>query len=348
MKKYKYILTYITPAMIVISLFQRGWGTYTAIIFSFILVPLIELFFKPDVANISIDEEDEYKTALFYDVVLYSMLPIHLFIMAVYLYQLTFSHLAMYEKIGMTTAFGISCGVLGINVAHELGHRTREYERTMAKILLWTTQYLHFFIEHNQGHHKNVSTDEDAASAKKGQNVFFFHFQSIIGGYFSAWNIENESLRRKNIATYSLKNRMICYHIAQLILIGLIVFFYGWAAMLYYILAVNIGIRLLETTNYIQHYGLRRAETSQGHERVQPAHSWNSNYPFGRILLFELSRHSDHHMIATKKYQLLKHIEHSPEMPTGYPGMMLLALIPPLWYRVMDKRISLYIESPKS
>ena len=105
--------------------------------------------------------------------------------------------------------------------------------------------------------------------------------------------------------------------------------------------AVNhIGFLLLETVNYLEHYGLQRQQKSSGrYERVRPEHSWNSNHPVGRALLFDLTRHSDHHANPNRKYPVLRHFDASPQLPTGYPGMILLALVPPVWFSVMHPHI---------
>jgi alkane 1-monooxygenase len=109
---------------------------------------------------------------------------------------------------------------------------------------------------------------------------------------------------------------------------------------LYFLCAAAIGIALLETVNYIEHYGLQRKETTEGrYERAMPWHSWNSDHILGRLMLFELSRHSDHHYLASKKYQLLQHHDDAPQLPTGYPGSMILALIPPAWFYIMNRKI---------
>ena len=110
--------------------------------------------------------------------------------------------------------------------------------------------------------------------------------------------------------------------------------------MLCFVASAVYGFLLLETVNYIEHYGLRRKKNEFGAwEKTLPIHSWNSNHAFGRILLFELTRHSDHHYIANRPYQTLRHFDESPQMPTGYPGMMVISLIPPLWFYIMGKEI---------
>jgi alkane 1-monooxygenase len=201
---------------------------------------------------------------------------------------------------------------------------------------------MHFFIEHNRGHHKNVSTDLDPASSRYGESVYAFYGRTILGSYRSAWHLEAERLKKKQLPFWSLKNEMLVYQIIQMILIVLIGLVFGLTTLLFFIVGAFIGILLLETVNYIEHYGLRRKLKGGSFERTMPIHSWNSNHPLGRLILLELSRHSDHHYMASRKYQILRHFDESPQMPTGYPGMLLLSLVPPLWFKVMHKRIDGY------
>ena len=203
---------------------------------------------------------------------------------------------------------------------------------------------MHFFIEHNRGHHKRVSTVEDPSSARFGENIFSFWFRAVSFGYLSAWNLENSRLKRNGNNIISLKNEMLLYQLIQIIFLFSIYYVFGFELMLYFICCSVFGFLLLETVNYIEHYGLQRNKNDRGkYERVQPFHSWNSNHPIGRIMLFELSRHSDHHFNASRKYQILKNHKNTPEMPTGYPGMMILSLIPPLWFYVMNHRVKKFI-----
>ena len=134
---------------------------------------------------------------------------------------------------------------------------------------------------------------------------------------------------------------MIQAHIIQIFLVSIIYFLFGWMITIYFLSAALIGILLLETVNYIEHYGLSRNKLNENkYERAMPQHSWNSNHIIGRLMLFELSRHSDHHYLASRKYQILRHHENVPQMPTGYPGMMILSLFPPLWFYIMHKQIN--------
>ena len=235
---------------------------------------------------------------------------------------------------------GLLCGVFGINVGHELGHRVNRAEQTLAKILLLSSLYMHFSIEHNKGHHKRVATPEDPSSARYGEWIYGFYFRTLIFGYLSAWQIANAEQKKKNKPAISISNEMVLFHLIEIALVLIILLFFGWLITLYFLTSAIIGILLLETVNYIEHYGLQRKTTGDGkYERAMPEHSWNSDHVIGRLFLFELSRHSDHHYLASRKYQVLRHHDLSPQMPTGYPGMMLLALIPPAWFLIMNKRV---------
>jgi alkane 1-monooxygenase len=133
---------------------------------------------------------------------------------------------------------------------------------------------------------------------------------------------------------------MMTDHLLEISLLMAISYFFGWVTVGYFAIAALIGHLLLETVNYIEHYGLVRNKEGNRYERVMPHHSWNSDHVLGRLNLFELSRHSDHHFIASRKYQVLRHMDESPQMPTGYPGMMVLSTIPPLWFAVMNNKVN--------
>ena len=199
---------------------------------------------------------------------------------------------------------------------------------------------MHFFIEHNKGHHKHVATPQDPSSARRGEPLYFFYVRTMLFSYISAWRIANDEMRKKGKAIFSLSNEMLQAQLWQIALVILIFAGFGVMPMLAFIAAAFTGALLLETVNYIEHYGLQRKETTPGkYERALPIHSWNSSHPLGRIMLFELSRHSDHHYLASRPYQVLRHHDAAPQLPTGYPGSMILSLIPTLWFMVMDKRI---------
>lgn len=335
----KYFLTLSIPFLAYLSFNGYGIITYAPIIEAFLFIPLLELFMKPDSDNLSVAEEEMSKNDKFYDIILYLFVPVIFFLIWEFLISMK-ETLSTFDTVGRILSMGIICGGFGINIAHELGHRSNKIEQFLSKILLIPSLYMHFFIEHNRGHHKRVSTKEDPSSARYGENIFSFWLRAVVTGYFSAWKLEKVKLLRKGKKFISLDNEMIIFQFVQFLFIYLIFYFFGFTIMGYFLVCSVIGFLLLETVNYIEHYGLERTKNKNGkYERVKPFHSWNSNHPIGRIMLFELSRHSDHHFNASRKYQILKNHDNSPEMPTGYPGMMILALFPPLWFYVMNKKI---------
>jgi len=248
--------------------------------------------------------------------------------------------LPWWQTAGRIWSMGLLCGTFGINVGHELGHRVNVFEQALAKALLMTSLYMHFFIEHNKGHHKNVATPKDPSSARLNEPLYTFYLRTIVFSYLSAWKISNGEMKKKGLPVLHVKNEMLQVHVIQLVFVTLIFFVFGGMATFYFLNAAVIGIALLETVNYIEHYGLQRNETAPGkYERAMPWHSWNSDHILGRLMLFELSRHSDHHYLASKKYQVLQHHDDAPQLPTGYPGSMILALVPPAWFYVMNRKI---------
>ena len=338
----KYLLVYLTPIVVIFSISADNYGAYSAVVLLFGILPFVELFTTGSTENLSEEEEEMVKADKIYDELLYSLVPIQYGIMIYFLMTIHNETLPLYVKIGMTSAFGMTCGILGINAAHELGHRNTWYEQLMSKMLLLTTLYMHFFNEHNRGHHKNVSTDEDPASSRYGETVYAFYCRSVWGSWMSAWRLEAEKLKKNNQLFWSWHNEMLRFQIIQLSLLIIIGWVFDGQTLLFFIGGATIGFLLLETVNYIEHYGLRRKRKGNTYERTLPIHSWNSNHPIGRLVLLELSRHSDHHYIASRKYQTLRHFDESPQMPTGYPGMMILSLISPLWFSVMHKQIEKY------
>ena len=340
MRALKYISPFTVYASAWWSLSTTGPVVWIPVVYAWIIIPVAELIIKPDPGNMDAAEEELARTNRVYDVLLYVIVLLQYAALFRFLYGISHDQLAWYDTVGRIWVMGLLCGVFGINVGHELGHRVNVFEQTLAKMLLLTSLYMHFFIEHNKGHHKRVATPEDPSSAKKGESVYAFYVRTILFSYLSAWEIANKEVRKKNRSVFSFHNEMIRFTLIQLVFVALIIIGFGWLTTFYYFIAALIGITLLETVNYIEHYGLQRRSAGDGkYERAMPEHSWNSNHVVGRLMLFELSRHSDHHYLASRKYQVLRHHDESPQMPTGYPGMMILSLVPPVWFRIMNRRI---------
>ncbi len=339
-KAFKYVTPITVYLLAFLAFTGRGWLTWLPMIHAWVLIPIAELFIKPDDKNLDAAEEELVKKDRVYDHLLYIIVAIQFAALYYFLTSMKTSGLLWWEVAGRIFSMGLLCGSFGINVAHELGHRVNKYEQFFAKSLLLTSLYMHFFIEHNKGHHKNVATPEDPSSARLNEPLYTFYFRTIIYSYLSAWKIANNEMKKQGLTVWNWRNEMLQMHIIQLLFVGVIFLLFGWLITIYFLCAAAIGIALLETVNYIEHYGLLRKKTGEGkYERAMPAHSWNSNHILGRLMLFELSRHSDHHYLASRKYQVLQHHDDAPQLPTGYPGSMILAMVPPAWFYVMNKRI---------
>lgn len=335
---------YLSPLIIYLAAFRSfsvaGWQVWFPLAWAWLVIPLAELFIKPAPANMSAAEEELAKQDKIYDYLLYLIVVLQYVLLVKFLFTMKQDEMTWYDIVGRVLVMGLLCGTFGINVGHELGHRSNKFEQTLAKALLLTSLYMHFFIEHNKGHHKRVATPEDPSSARYGEWVYAFYLRSIFYSYLSAWGIAGKDMIKIGKPVVSLYNEMIQFTLIQLAFIAILFFVFGWFVTICFSCAALIGILLLETVNYIEHYGLQRKKaTTENYERAMPAHSWNSDHVIGRVMLFELSRHSDHHYLASRKYQVLRHHEDSPQMPTGYPGMMILSLFPPLWFYVMNKKV---------
>ena len=340
MKRLKYLLVYTLPITVYYSFNTEGAMTFIPFFIFFGFVPLLELFLKPDASNFDKETAKAEKDNPIYDWVMYLALPVQLGMLVYFLFVMQNTPFGTVEFWGRVSSMGLMCGVLGINVGHELGHRHSRWEQLIGEILLLTSLDTHFLPYHNGGHHRDVATPSDAATAKKNQLLFTFWFTSHFGSYIKAWKLENERLKQAGASPFSFRNRMVVYLIANMALLTSIYYLFNAQVLLAFVLAAIFGIMLLETVNYIEHYGLLRKKTEAGtYERVRHHHSWNSDHPIGRLLLFNLSRHSDHHYNGRKKYAVLKSLPESPQMPTGYPGMMVLALFQPFWFLLMNKKL---------
>lgn len=340
MKHLKYLLAYSIPLSAFLALQWQGWWSWATVILAFGIFPLLDALIPAYTANYTEREEKSRLSNRFYDMMLYICAPICFILVYFFFRTIQSGEMANYEYLGLTFSIGVVLGAVGINVAHELGHRANKLEQFLAKAGLLPVLYQHFFIEHNRGHHKHVSTDKDPATARVNEWIYTFYFRSIIGQYIGAWRLEKKRLSKKGLSTFHWQNEMVRFTIYQALYLAAVVGIFGWNMLPYALAIALIGVLLLETINYIEHYGLRRRLLPSGRpERVLPKHSWNSDHEMGRIVLFELTRHSDHHYLASRKYQILRHMEESPQLPTGYPASMLMALVPPLWFYVMNRRL---------
>jgi len=336
MKDLKYLMSYSIALMAFIGISLGGFYNYLAVVFTFIFIPILETIVKKSDEEYTEEEKKSRLLDPFFDLLLYLNIPIVFGIFFFSLDKLAFTS-SVSDIIGIILSASIVMATNGINVGHELGHRKSIIARTCSKLLYLPCQYMHFYIEHNFGHHINVATPEDPATARYKQTLYSFWITSVVRTYVSAWKIQLKLLKVSKRNFFSIKNDMVFYTLFQIIFLAFVYYNFGLYLTLLSILMSVISFLFLETINYVEHYGLlRKKEPSGRYERVKPHHSWNSNHTIGRIVLYELTRHSDHHFKSSKKYQVLESLDDCPHLPYGYPTSILLSFIPPLWFSIMN------------
>ncbi len=247
--------------------------------------------------------------------------------------------LAWWAVLMMAYIAGTDSG-LGLNTGHELGHKYTRIEQWLARLVLAVPAYGHFTVEHGRGHHRWVSTPEDHASARMGENIYRFALRELPGGVRRAWQLEKERLKKEGRGAWSVHNTMLqSYAVTAVLQLGLIAA-WGWIMIPFLAIHNVVAWWQLTSANYVEHYGLLRQRLPSGqYEAPQPHHSWNANHVVTNLALFHLQRHSDHHAYPSRRYQSLRDFPDLPQLPSGYFGMFTLAYIPPLWFKVMDPRL---------
>jgi alkane 1-monooxygenase len=352
-KRYLWLIGLVVPslAFVAFALVQlTGWSVWLWIgpIVILGVVPAIDLLVGLDRSNPPDDVIERLESDKYYRWITYAFLPIQYigFLMAfVWIARpewLGVAELSTLDKVGIAVSIG-AIGGIGINTAHELGHKKESHERWLSKIALAQSFYGHFYIEHNRGHHVRVATPEDPASSRLGENFYQFWPRTVGGSLKSAWRLEKRRYARKGKHPFRIGNDVLNAWLMSAVLWGGLMVVLGWQILPFLVIQAVVGFSLLEVVNYMEHYGMLREKVGAGerqrYERVDPSHSWNSNNIATNVLLYHLQRHSDHHANPTRRYQTLRDFEESPVLPTGYAGMIVLAIVPAVWRRVMDRRV---------
>ena len=343
-KRYLWLLSLTYPIFPLSALaihFYTGnaFALWLPIIGSYLFVPLADWVLGEDTANPPEELVPTLEKDRYYQRLLYFTVPLHFITFFACAYWIATQNLSPLAYLAVAISAGMTSG-LGINTGHELGHKSDPFGRLMAKLVLAVPGYGHFCIEHNAGHHVHVATPEDPASSKMGENIYRFALREIPGGFKRGWNLEQRRLKAKGLNAWSWKNDVLqSYFITAVMQVSLIILI-GWLIVPFLILHNFFAWWQLTSANYIEHYGLLREKKDNGrYARCEPYHSWNSNHIASNLLLFHLERHSDHHAHPTRHYQSLRHFEHLPTLPNCYAGTYLIAYIPWLWYKVMDKKL---------
>lgn len=302
----------------------------------YVIVPLADWWVGTDASNPPDAAVPSLETDPYYRAIVYAYIPTQYATTILATYMAVNGQANWWEVALLVMAAGVINGI-AINTAHELGHKRESLDRWLARLTLAPVAYGHFYVEHNKGHHKNVATPEDPASSRMGESFWAFWPRTVAGSLRSAWSIEKERLARLGKGVWHWENENLQSWAMTVLLFGGLSLWLGPWALVFLLAQAVFGFSLLEVVNYLEHYGLVRQKDASGrYERCQPHHSWNSNHIVTNLVLYQLQRHSDHHANPTRSYQALRHFEQTPQLPSGYASLLMLAYCPPLWFRVMD------------
>lgn len=314
-------------------------ANYATFAVSFVIIPLLDWVVGTDTSNDPRSDGVSRPRETYFRALLYAYVPVQLGLIAWSAAVVARGALPWPQALGLVLSVGVVTGAQGITIAHELGHGRRALDRWLARVLLVTVSYGHFTLEHNRGHHVRVATPADPASARYGESLWRFLPRTLAGSFAHAWALERARLERLHRPVWSAGNEMIWLTLAPFAVASTLAAAFGALAALAFFGQSAMAVLLLETVNYVEHYGLSRARLADGrHERVGERHAWDADQALTNVFLFYLQRHADHHLNPSRPYQALRYRPHTPKLPAGYAAMLPLALVPPLWFAVMNPR----------
>ncbi|MEM1382494.1 MAG: alkane 1-monooxygenase [Pseudomonadota bacterium] len=335
-----FVISFAMVPAVLAGAFWGGWWLLGPMLYGGATIALIDALIGREVEN---PDTACAEAALFWHrAVTWAWLPMQATIVGASLWAVGQGWHDPLTGAAILASCGFACGGIGITYAHELVHQKARFERVMAEMLLISVGYGHFRTEHILGHHRTVATPADPVSARKGEGFWSFLPRAVLGSLASAWRIEADRLARRGRPVWDRRNPFWRYGLGFASVLAVAGLIGGWQGALFYPLLCMVAILQLEAINYIEHYGLTRRHLGEGRfERPRPHHSWNAAQRVSNWLLINLQRHSDHHVRPDRRYPLLQHHGHTdaPQLPYGYPVMFFLALVPPLWHRMMDWRV---------
>jgi len=327
------------PIMAAFLLTDNPWVLLIPLQIAFVLIPLIDFLMGTDTTNPPEEIVPLLAADPFYRRLIIACIPAHFIAIIASAWLVGTQNLPIGFFISFSIVMGLYSG-LSINTAHEIGHKSTKLEHLLSRVVLAVTGYGHFCVEHNLGHHRDVSTPEDPASSRMGESIYRFMLREIPGAAKRGWAAEAKRLEKRGKSFWNADNHILQSYGMTLLFQGGLIAIFGWILLPFFLIHNFFAWFQLTSANYIEHYGLLREKKDNGrYERCQPHHSWNANHIFSNLLLLQLERHSDHHANPARSFQCLRSFENLPELPSGYSGMYLLAYFPPLWYRVMDPRL---------
>ena len=345
-KAFAFLLVFLVPAQMPLAawLGQRSGHSdlmaWFPLVFLFVLLPSADYLIGHDPVNVAAQDEVRVAQQGWFRALTLLALPVQLALLAWSGQWFVNSNLSPVGMAGWLLSQGLVGGILAINTAHELVHKSGRLEPLAGGLLLASVGYHGFKIEHLRGHHVHVSTPEDASSARFGQGLWNFMPRALWRNTCNAWSLEAQRLRGRGLPVLSLRNEMLRWTLVWLGFVAAAWFAWSGKGLVFFLLQGLFAAGSLEIINYIEHYGLERRLLPDGkYERTTHLHSWNSDFALSNLMLFQLQRHSDHHAFPKRRYAVLRHQPDSPQLPGGYSAMFVLALCPPLWKRVINPRV---------
>lgn len=348
-KRYLWLLSVLFPLIPLIGIGLMNWSgwewtLWLPLVFLYVFIPLLDHLFPNDRSNPPEQLVPQLEKDAYYRILNHLTVPLHFFILIVGAWFVASHDLSWSGMLAIGLTVGAISG-FAINTGHELGHKKSPADRLAARLVLAVPFYGHFSIEHNAGHHAQVATPEDSASARFGESIYRFVLREAPGGVSRAWRLERQRLQRRGHGVWSWRNEILQSYALSVALYGGLLMAFGSVILPFLLIQTAFAWWQLTSANYIEHYGLLREKGPDGrYERCQPHHSWNANHLASNLVTFHLERHSDHHAFAARHYQSLRHFDDVPQLPSGYFGMFLLAYVPPLWRRVMDPKVLVLVD----
>jgi len=332
----------LSPAISIYLALNSGntawyWFTFA---FLYVAFPVLDAVLGEDGSNPPESAEDILANDPYYKLVLAATVPCHYITFLTGAWAIGTHNLDGVAYAGIALSVG-SINGFGVATAHELGHKRSKPERWLAKFCLAIGFYGAYMVDHNRGHHKDVATPEDSGSARFGENFYRFVLRQVPHSTLvRPWRLEAERLARKGLGPWTLENEVLQPALISTALFGALIAVYGVVVIPYLVVTAAIMYLFLAFADFAEHYGLLRQKMPDGrYERVRPEHSWNTNHIASNIPYWHVQRHSDHHARPTRYYQVLKSYDGLPSLPSGYPAMLLISLIPALWRKVMHPRV---------
>ncbi len=336
MNPYRYLVLLVVPATVVAGYYAGGYYNFLTPVLCFVFLPIIDLL---PITKSKKPHRTPAQNSIAFKTIPLLFVPVIVSLVFGGSMIVAEGHLPLHAYLGFMISVGVVNGTMGFALAHEFIHKFTSLQRIAGYLLLACSNYLHYSIEHVHGHHVYACTPHDPNSAQKGESFYAFLVRSIPGSFLNAWRIEAKLLARNKHLFFSIHNRMLVFCILQVLIVIVLGSIFGGLALLFFIGQGLVAIILHQQVNYLQHYGLIRSDDQHGREKMHAHHTWEIPGNCRIIDLFQVQNHADHHLHAATAYENLVANDESPQLPANYATMMVISLLPPLWFKIIHKRL---------